>query len=60
MIRTSVQRARHSGDIDWVEKLADKLDLWSTLRSQDSPRSKKRPFSSPRPLFFADGLSEEA
>ncbi|MFG0266673.1 MAG: transposase [Rhodopirellula sp. JB055] len=43
MIRTSVQRGRPFGDIEWVEKLANKHDLWSTLRSRGRPRSKKRP-----------------
>ncbi|MEP3928637.1 transposase [Rhodopirellula bahusiensis] len=41
MIRTSVQRGRPFGDIDWVEKLADKHDLWSTLRSRGRPKSTK-------------------
>ncbi|EKK03429.1 hypothetical protein RBSH_01233 [Rhodopirellula baltica SH28] len=42
MIRTSVQRGRPFGDIEWVEKLADKHDLWSTLRSRGRPKSTKR------------------
>jgi putative transposase len=36
-IRTSVQRGRPFGDIDWVEELADQHDLWSTLRPRGRP-----------------------
>lgn len=37
-IRTSVQRGRPFGDESWVEKLADKHGLWSTLRRRGRPR----------------------
>jgi len=36
-IRTSVQRGRPFGDVDWVEELAEQHDLWSTLRPRGRP-----------------------
>ena len=36
-IRTSVQRGRPYGDESWVKDLADKHDLWSTLRRRGRP-----------------------
>ncbi|WP_145418776.1 transposase [Planctomycetes bacterium K23_9] len=37
-IRTSVQRGRPFGNIEWVEKLADQHGLWSTIRPRGRPQ----------------------
>ena len=36
-IRLSVRRDRPFGDEDWTEQIADRLDLWATLRPRGRP-----------------------
>ena len=39
-IRLSVQRERPFGDETWTEAIADRLGLWSTIRTRGRPRKR--------------------
>ena len=40
-VRRSIERGRPFGDVDWTEKLADRLGLWSTIRPRGRPRKRE-------------------